>query len=375
MTSEERRAVRRKRRQEKRARAKAERTRTCTLANVASMDSLVSASRRAAHGVMWKHSVQRYMAYYLLNAARTRDDLLAGRDVRRGFTRFDVVERGKVRHISAPRISERVAQKSLTRNVLTPALVPTATYSNAANIEGRGTDYSIRLMKRHLAANWRKRGREGYILLMDDAGYFDSLLHSCAKRLVGNAVPDAGAAALAGLFVDAHGERGLGLGSEPDQVLAVCYQNGIDHYIAEMLGVEKAELNDLLSTSDVVSMHAPANEDCRNIINAQNLPLIRDGAVFINTARGLEVDETALIEELKKGRFFACLDVTSPEPPAMDNPLRTLPNVILTPHMAGGHAMQNRSLMGRNAIKEVYNYLTKGLIAYEVRGEMLSHMA
>lgn len=144
---------------------------------------------------------------------------------------------------------------------------------------------------------------------------------------------------------------------------------------AEMLGVEKAELNDLLSTSDVVSMHAPANEDCRNIINAQNLPLIRDGAVFINTARGLEVDETALIEELKKGRFFACLDVTSPEPPAMDNPLRTLPNVILTPHMAGGHAMQNRSLMGRNAIKEVYNYLTKGLIAYEVRGEMLSHMA
>lgn len=238
MTSEERREARRKRRQEKRARAKAERTRSCTLANVASMDSLVSASRRAARGVMWKHSVQRYMAYYLLNAARTRDDILAGRDVRRGFTRFDVVERGKVRHISAPRISERVAQKSLTRNVLTPALVPTATYSNAANIEGRGTEYSIRLMKRHLAANWRKRGRDGYILLMDDAGYFDSLLHGCAKRLVANAVPDAGAVSLAGLFVDAHGERGLGLGSEPDQVLAVCYQNGIDHFIAEMLGVD-----------------------------------------------------------------------------------------------------------------------------------------
>ena len=238
MTSEERREARRKRRQEKRARAKAARTKSCTLANVASMDSLVSASRRAARGVMWKHSVQRYMAYYLLNAARTRDDMLAGRDVRRGFTRFDVVERGKVRHISAPRISERVAQKSLTRNVLTPALVPTATYSNAANIEGRGTEYSIRLMKRHLAANWRKRGRDGYILLMDDAGYFDSLLHGCAKRLVANAVPDAGAVALAGLFVNAHGGRGLGLGSEPDQVLAVCYQNGIDHYIAEMLGVD-----------------------------------------------------------------------------------------------------------------------------------------
>lgn len=144
---------------------------------------------------------------------------------------------------------------------------------------------------------------------------------------------------------------------------------------AEMLGVEKVELNELLSNNDVISMHAPANEDCRNIINAGNLPLIKDGAVFINTARGLEVEEEALIEELKKGRFFACLDVTSPEPPSADNPLRTLPNVILTPHMAGGHTVQNRALMGRNAIKEVYNYLTKGLIAYEVRGEMLAHMA
>lgn len=144
---------------------------------------------------------------------------------------------------------------------------------------------------------------------------------------------------------------------------------------AEMLGVTKAELNDLLSTSDVISMHAPANEDCKNIINASNLPLIKDGAVFINTARGLEVDEPALIEELKKGRFLACLDVTSPEPPAEDNPLRSMSNVILTPHMSGGHTVQNRKLMGRNAIKEVYNYLHKGLIAYEVRGEMLSHMA
>lgn len=202
------------------------------------MDSLVSASRRAARGVMWKHSVQRYMAYYLLNAARTRGDLLAGRDVRRGFTEFDVVERGKVRHISAPRISERVVQKSLTRNVLTPALVPSTVHSNAANIEGRGTAYSINLMKRHLAANWRKRGREGYILLMDDAGYFGSLLHDHAKGIAASAVPDEGAVALAGMFVDAHGERGLGLGSEPDQVLAVCYQGGIDHYIAEMLGVD-----------------------------------------------------------------------------------------------------------------------------------------
>ncbi len=144
---------------------------------------------------------------------------------------------------------------------------------------------------------------------------------------------------------------------------------------ADMLGVDKVDLDTLLSTSDVISMHAPANPDCRNIINEDNLPLIRDGAIFINTARGLEVQEEALVKELETGRFFACIDVTNPEPPVEDNPLRKLDNVVLTPHVAGGHTVQTRKLMGRNAIKEVYNYLTKGLIAYEVRKEMLEHMA
>ena len=158
-----------------------------------------------------------------------------------------------------------------------------------------------------------------------------------------------------------------------------CKLNIWDPYLspleAEILGVRQLELNELISTSDVITMHAPANPDCKNILNASNIPLIQDGALLVNTARGLEIEEPALIEELKKGRFFACLDVTSPEPPAADNPLRSMSNVVLTPHIAGGHTLQGRKMLGRNAIKEVYNYLTKGLIAYEVRGEMLEHMA
>ena len=77
----------------------------------------------------------------------------------------------------------------------------------------------------------------------------------------------------------------------------------------------------------------------------------------------------------KTGRFFACLDVTRPEPPARDHPLRGLPNVVMTPHIAGGHTVNGRMMLGRNAVKEVCNYLVKGLISYEVRGEMLDHMA
>jgi phosphoglycerate dehydrogenase-like enzyme len=158
-----------------------------------------------------------------------------------------------------------------------------------------------------------------------------------------------------------------------------CHLNVWDPYLspleAEVLDVHMMPLDELIRTSDVLTLHAPANPDCRHLLNAGNIPLIKDGALVINTARGLLIDEPPFIKELQKKRFFACLDVTDPEPPAKDHPFRTLNNVILTPHIAGGHTLNGRHMLGRNSIKEVYNYLTKGLIAYEVRGEMLDHMA
>jgi len=140
-------------------------------------------------------------------------------------------------------------------------------------------------------------------------------------------------------------------------------------------GVAWMELDELLSTSDVVSLHAPANEDCRHLLNARNLPLLRDGTLFINTARGLLVDEAALVRELETGRIFACLDVTDPEPPAADHPFRRLDNVVLTSHVAGGHTENGRKRLGANAILQTHNYLVKGLLENEVREEMLAHMA
>lgn len=104
--------------------------------------------------------------------------------------------------------------------------------------------------------------------------------------------------------------------------------------IAE-IGAKKTELDVLLSESDVISIHAPGIEQTRNMINKGNLPLIKNGAVLINTARGTIINEIDLIDELKKNRFFACIDVTDPEPPAVDNELRKMENVVLTPHIAG----------------------------------------
>ena len=121
---------------------------------------------------------------------------------------------------------------------------------------------------------------------------------------------------------------------------------------AQSLGCEKVELDALMRRSDVVSLHTPAIEACRHIINAQNLALLKDRAIFINTARGTCVDEQALIAELEKGRILACIDVTDPEPPKPDSPLYRLPNCILTPHVAGA-VKENTFRQGRLVADQV----------------------
>jgi len=104
---------------------------------------------------------------------------------------------------------------------------------------------------------------------------------------------------------------------------------------AARFAVERADLSALLSDSKVISLHAPEIPATRGLIGARELALIRDGAVFLNSARGRLVDTDALTGALETGRFSAALDVTEPEPLPPDHPLRGLPNVLLTPHIAG----------------------------------------
>ena len=104
--------------------------------------------------------------------------------------------------------------------------------------------------------------------------------------------------------------------------------------IAE-LGATKVELNELMSKCDVVSIHAPSIPETENMISKEQLELMQDGSILINTARGAIINEQDLINELKRNRIFACIDVTEPEPPTAENELRTLDNVLLTPHIAG----------------------------------------
>ncbi|MDN0064880.1 RNA-directed DNA polymerase [Collinsella ihumii] len=237
MNSDERRAARRARRDAKRAANRAKRIERCTLEAVADLDNLYVSANDAASGVRWKASVQRYMGRVMPNIMRSRRDLLTGADFRRGFIEFDLFERGKLRHICSVHFSERVIQKSLSRHALAPAIWPTLTEGCAANVKGRGTEYAIKRMKRQLVAHRRKHGTEGYILQVDFSDYFANIDHDVCKRIIDRTIDDERIKKIMSDQIDAHGARGLGLGSEPNQILAVALPSPIDHLMLSLPGI------------------------------------------------------------------------------------------------------------------------------------------
>ncbi|MFH0964900.1 MAG: hydroxyacid dehydrogenase [Planctomycetota bacterium] len=157
-------------------------------------------------------------------------------------------------------------------------------------------------------------------------------------------------------------------------VKALLYDPYVDAEGARELGATKADLPTLMREADVVTLHAPAIESTRGMITRELIRSMKDGALLVNTARGALLDEPALIEELSTGRIRACLDVTDPEPPPADSPLRKLENVVLTPHVAGTVGKGARRI-GELAIREIERFLRGEPALHEVRAEDLARLA
>jgi len=100
-------------------------------------------------------------------------------------------------------------------------------------------------------------------------------------------------------------------------------------------GIEKVSLDELLKTSDILSLHCPLTESTRHIINADTLQQMKPTAILINTGRGPLIDDQAVADALSCGKLAAfCADVLTEEPPKADNPLLKQPNAFITPHIA-----------------------------------------
>ncbi|GAB4516485.1 MAG: D-glycerate dehydrogenase [Anaerolineae bacterium] len=146
--------------------------------------------------------------------------------------------------------------------------------------------------------------------------------------------------------------------------MRVLYHGGSDTAAAQALGAEARTLDDLLRESDFISLHVPYKPETHHLINARALALMKPTAILINTARGGVVDSAALYEALASGQLaYAALDVTDPEPIPLDDPLLTLENCFIVPHI-GSASVATRNKMAAMAAQN----LIAGL-----HGERLPH--
>jgi phosphoglycerate dehydrogenase-like enzyme len=143
---------------------------------------------------------------------------------------------------------------------------------------------------------------------------------------------------------------------------------------ARRLGAERVELAELCRRSSVVSVHAPLLPETTGLLDAEMLALIPNGGVLINTARGAIVDTQALVHECASGRVEAYLDVTDPEPLPAGHPLLSLPNVLLTPHIAGAQGSEVQRL-GQYAVAEVARWVAGEPLLGEVTRQSLPRLA
>ena len=155
----------------------------------------------------------------------------------------------------------------------------------------------------------------------------------------------------------------------------VAYDPFLSELEAKQLGVELVSLEELFEVSDVVSLHTPWLPETEGLIRGHHLARMKPGTTFINTARGAVVNEAEMIAVLsERPDLYALLDVTYPEPPPAGSPLYTLPNVILTPHIAGTLGNECRRL-GSMAVDEFERYRAGLPLQGRIVEEMLANIA
>jgi phosphoglycerate dehydrogenase-like enzyme len=162
---------------------------------------------------------------------------------------------------------------------------------------------------------------------------------------------------------------------QPFDLHLIAYDPYVSQQDADSLGVEMVPLETLFAQSDVVSLHTPWLPETVGMITGDLLRSMKPNATLINTARGAVVHEAEMIEVLTdREDLWAVLDVTYPEPPEAGSSLYSLPNVILTPHIAGSMAAECRR-MGQYVIADLKRYLAGEPLKWQITKEKAKILA
>jgi hypothetical protein len=237
MTSEERKAGRQQRRYAARERKRQDKIGPLDNFDlIADPDNLYKAFKKSKKEVSWKESVQRYEMNLLTNISLTHKKLLAGESVSHGFVEFDLMERGRLRHIKSVHISERVVQKCLCDEVLVPSISRSLIHDNGASLRKKGLHFSVRRLIAHMGRYYRQqRTNGGHALMIDFTKFFDNIRHEDLFQMQDRLFMDKRIVSLVKDFVKPFGDgQSLGLGSQVSQISAIYYPNNLDHYLKDM---------------------------------------------------------------------------------------------------------------------------------------------
>lgn len=158
-------------------------------------------------------------------------------------------------------------------------------------------------------------------------------------------------------------------------ISVIAYDPIISKLDAEAMGVKLVSLDEVFSKSDIVTCHAPLLAETKEMLRRGHFLKMKAGATFINTARGALVKEADLISVLEeRPDLWALLDVTHPEPPVSKSPFYSLPNVVITPHIAGSMGRECFR-MGHYMVEEASRYITGEPLRYQVTQEQIAVMA
>lgn len=210
--------------------------------SVFSFEHLYNSAKNCAKGVSWKNSVQNYMSRLNANIADTHDKLMTDKFRTKGFHEFDLIERGKLRHIKSVHISERVVQRCLCDYILVEVFSNSFIYDNAASLKGKGIDFAMDRVDAHLHRYYHKYGTKGVnsgaVLLADFSDFFNSSPHSVIYYEGERRIKDARIRKLANGFMEDFGDTGFGLGSQVSQIDALMVASPLDHFIKEKLRIK-----------------------------------------------------------------------------------------------------------------------------------------